>query len=127
MIVGLGTDIVEIVRIARLLEKDTDFAARILGPDEQLEFQRRHAANAERGVRYLATRFAAKEAFGKAFGTGIAGPVNFQDLQTLNLASGQPVIKTSGPLASAVQGWQCHVSLSDEKQYAIATVILEKI
>ena len=126
MIIGIGTDIVEIARITRLLEQDLDFAARILGPQEFAEFARRQAANRARGMRYVATRFAAKEAFGKALGTGIVAPMTLHDLQTLNLENGQPVLKTSGALVAVVKNWRCHVSLSDEKNYAIATVILEE-
>jgi holo-[acyl-carrier protein] synthase len=122
----MGTDIVETARIARLLEKDDAFAARILGPEELQEFQRRAVANAQRGIRYVATRFAAKEAFGKALGTGISAPMTFQNMQTLNHSSGQPYIKVTDTLADSLPDCRYHVSLSDETHYVVATVILEK-
>lgn len=128
MIIGLGTDITEVTRLFGVLERTPTFPDSVLGIDEMLEFKRRHAANQKRGVQYLATRFAAKEAFGKAYGTGIIDPIQLQDVQLLNHESGQPYFKLSGKINTLIteKQWHIHVSISDETEYAVATVIIEQ-
>ena len=129
MIVGIGTDIVEIARIADALTRHgAAFAGRVLGADEWVEYQRRCASNAKVGIAYLAKRFAGKEAFAKAFGTGIAGVVSWHRLQILNDTNGRPQLFFNGELAQEMQqrGWQAQVSLTDEKKYAQAFVIIEQ-
>ena len=124
MIFGVGTDVVEIGRIQKALERFGDrFAKRILCEPELRRF---HAHRLP--ASYLAKRFAAKEAFTKALGTGIRSPANWHGVWVANLASGKPVLEFSEPLKKFLkkQGViQAHLSLSDEKGVAFATVILE--
>ncbi|MBX9869470.1 MAG: holo-ACP synthase [Burkholderiaceae bacterium] len=130
MIAGVGTDIVQIARIkASWSRNGAAFAQKILGADEYREFQQRSAKSEERGVRYLATRFAAKEAFSKAMGCGFRAPMSWHGLQILNDDQGKPVIQ----LAETLHAWmaerqlQAQVSLSDELDYALAFVIFERV
>ena len=124
MIFGVGTDVVEIERIKAALARHGErFALRILCPPE-LERFKRHRLPAN----YLAKRFAAKEAFTKALGTGIKSPANWHGVWVRNLASGKPVLEFSDALRKLLKGkgvTSAHVSLSDEKGVAFATVILE--
>lgn len=132
MIIGIGTDIVEIDRIARSVKKFGDkFLARTFSTDE-LE----QAKKLNDPTTYYAKRFAAKEAFAKAIGTGIGHAAAFKDISTLNNDQGAPYIELSGDAAIFIENLQktngdhvacIHVSLSDEKQYAQAFVILELI
>ena len=124
MIYGVGTDVVEIGRIENALKRHGErFARRILCESELARFQaHRLPAN------YLAKRFAAKEAFTKALGTGIKAPANWHGVWVRNLASGQPVLEISEALDALLKKrgiTSAHVSLSDEKGLAFATVILE--
>ena len=124
MIYGVGTDLIEIGRIEKALKRFGDrFAQRILCEPELKRF-RVH----KQPVAYLAKRFAAKEAFTKALGTGIRAPANWHGVWVSNLRSGKPVLEFTEPL-KALLGERgitgCHVSLSDEKDIAFATVILE--
>ena len=124
MIFGVGTDVVEIERIKRALERHGErFARRVLCPPELARFQsHRLPAN------FLAKRFAAKEAFTKALGTGIKAPANWHGVWVRNLASGKPVLEFSDALSALLKKrgiTAAHVSLSDEKGVAFATVILE--
>ena len=124
MIYGVGTDVVEIERIKTALERHGErFARRILCPTELERFQKhRLPAN------YLAKRFAAKEAFTKALGTGIKSPANWHGVWVRNLASGKPVLEFSEALQKLLKAkgvTSAHVSLSDEKGVAFATVLLE--
>ncbi|MFC3022513.1 holo-ACP synthase [Vibrio zhugei] len=124
MVIGLGTDICEIERIERVLERTGQaFAARILTPNELESF-----THSKQPARYLAKRFAVKEAASKALGTGIAKGVSFQDFAIRHDELGKPMLVVSG----AAERWSTskgivhyHVSISDEKQYAVATVIAE--
>jgi holo-[acyl-carrier protein] synthase len=124
MIYGLGTDIVEIARMQKVLSRYGErFAQRILCPPELARF-RAH----RRPVAYLAKRFAAKEAFSKALGTGIRAPANWHGVWVVNLRSGQPTLEFAPALAALLvqRGvGRCHLSLSDERAFASATVILE--
>ena len=124
MIYGVGTDVVEIGRIEKALERFGErFARRILCEPELRRFAKhRLPAN------YLAKRFAAKEAFTKALGTGIHAPANWHGVWVTNLKSGKPVLEFTPALQKLLQQRkiiQSHVSLSDEKGVAFATVILE--
>jgi holo-[acyl-carrier protein] synthase len=124
MIFGVGTDVVEIERIKGALERHGErFALRILCPPE-LERFKRHRLPAN----YLAKRFAAKEAFTKALGTGIRSPANWHGVWVRNLASGKPVLEFSDALQKLLETkgvTSTHLSLSDERGVAFATVILE--
>ncbi len=126
MMYGIGTDIVQIARIAQALARNARFAEKILGPEELVIFHARRSANAVRGVRYLATRFSAKEAFSKAIGLGLRAPMNWRSAQLLNAASGKPELCYSGALAQFMQAnrLQAQVSISDEAEYGVAFVVV---
>jgi holo-[acyl-carrier protein] synthase len=124
MIYGVGTDVCEIGRIEKALERWGErFAKRILcEPELKRYFNHRHPAA------YLAKRFAAKEAFTKALGTGIQTPAHWHGMWVRNLASGKPVLEFSEALKKLMDErgvTRAHLSLSDEKDMALATVILE--
>ncbi len=124
MIYGVGTDLIEIKRIKRALERFGErFAKRILCEPELKRF-RVH----KQPVAYLAKRFAAKEAFAKALGTGIHAPANWHGVWVVNLPSGKPVLEFSPELQALLQKRKIsssHLSLTDERELAAATVILE--
>lgn len=124
MIYGIGTDIVEVLRIEQSLARFGDaFAQRILTEAEYLEFELSQVK-----ARFLAKRFAAKEAFGKALGTGLRAPVAMQQIGVGHNDLGKPVLV----LAPELQAWVeargvklMHISISDEKALAVAFVVLE--
>ena len=124
MIFGVGTDLIEIQRIDKALKRFGErFARRILCEPELRRF-RVH----RQPVAFLAKRFAAKEAFTKALGTGIHAPANWHGVWVVNLKSGRPVLEFSPALKQflekrKIQG--AHLSLTDERDIASATVILE--
>lgn len=130
MIYGIGTDIIKIERIAAALGRHGDrFAERVLGPEELEKYHRRRNKVEARGLRFLATRFAAKEAFSKAIGLGIHMPMTWRAVQILNATSGKPLVVTNGKLAEFMQehGLSAQVSITDEVEYAVAFVIVEKV
>ena len=124
MIYGVGTDIIEIPRIAAALERFGErFARRILCEPELKRF-----AAHRKPAAYLAKRFAAKEAFTKALGTGIHAPANWHGVWVSNLRSGKPVLQFTEALQALLDArgvGSAHVSLTDERGLASATVILE--
>lgn len=130
MIAGLGVDLLDRERIDRVWLRHRDrFARRILGPSEYQQFALRLAASEDRGLAYLANRFAAKEAFSKAIGLGIRSPMTWRHVQVLNEPCGRPALHLSGP----IKEWydqrfgRIHISLSDERRWVIAQVILESL
>ena len=127
MIAGIGTDILKIDRLRAAYERTHGrLAERILGPDEMVVFKSRLARNESRGIAYLATRFAAKEAFSKAIGLGMYSPMSWRAMQTLNDPTGKPVVKCSGKLQEFMDAkhFSAQVSISDEVDMAIAFVIV---
>jgi len=124
MILGIGTDLCEIKRIERALERFGErFARRILVESELAVFRRR-----KKSAAYLAKRFAAKEAFSKALGTGIHFPVNWHNVWVVNDRAGKPLLEFSKPLAELLERRgieKVHVSLTDEIGMACAFVIAE--
>ena len=127
MIAGVGTDILKMDRLIASYQRTKGrLAERILGPDEMLVFKARLARNESRGMAYLATRFAAKEAFSKAIGLGMRSPMSWRVMQTLNDPSGMPVVKCSGALEKFMQDkfYSAQVSISDEVDMAIAFVVV---
>jgi len=127
-IYGIGTDVTQISRVAGVMERtEGRFAARVLGPEELDKYHARAARSPARGLAFLATRFAAKEAFSKAIGLGMRWPMTWRAMQTLNAPSGAPVVVTSGELESwlSERGITARVTLSDEREYAVAFVIAE--
>jgi holo-[acyl-carrier protein] synthase len=125
-IYGIGTDIVQISRVAAALGRNERFAEKILGPDELVKFHARRAKNEIRGLRFLATRFSAKEAFSKAIGLGMRMPMTWRSAQMLNAPSGKPVVVCSGALEEfMVQNkLTAQVTISDEADYGVAFVIV---
>ncbi|MCM1511887.1 MAG: holo-ACP synthase [Oxalobacter formigenes] len=129
MIYGIGTDILQIARLKAALERRGDrLAEKILGPDEMVRYRHRKSRVEVRGLRYLATRFAAKEAFSKAIGLGMRMPMTWRAMQTLNAPGGKPVVVTSGRLKEYMDEKRliAQVSISDETEYAVAFVIVEQ-
>ena len=129
MIYGIGTDIVQISRVeAALLRSGPRFAEKILGPEELVKYHARSSKHAVRGLRFLATRFSAKEAFSKAIGLGMRMPMTWRSAQMLNAPGGKPVIVCSGAVEEFMRanGLSAQVSVSDEADYAVAFVIVTK-
>lgn len=129
MIFGIGTDIVKISRIqAALTRHPQRFVAKILGTDEQVIYQVRAAQSLRRAVLFLATRFAAKEAFSKAIGLGVRHPMNWHSLQILSDDIGRPRLCWQGELAEWMHArhLSAHLSMSDEDDFAIAYVVVEQ-
>lgn len=127
MIYGIGTDIVQISRIEQALARNGDrFAEKILGPEELVKFHARRARHDVRGMRFLATRFSAKEAFSKAIGLGLRMPMTWPSAQMLNAPSGKPVIVCSGALDAFMRHNRltAQVTISDEADYGVAFVIV---
>ncbi len=124
MIYGIGTDIVEVSRIKSSLEEFGDaFASRILAESELVSY---HASNIK--PRFLAKRFAAKEAFAKALGTGLRAPATLQNIAVSHDELGKPILILAEELQrflSQRQIIQTHISISDEKNLATAFVVLE--
>ena len=120
MILGLGTDIVEIPRIAAVLERHGDqFMERVFTADETKQ--------ADGRIAYFAGRWAAKEAAAKALGCGIGERCAFADIEIVNDDRGRPVMTFSGgaaELAAELGVEEISISISHEASYAVATVIL---
>jgi holo-[acyl-carrier protein] synthase len=128
MIFGIGTDLCDIRRIEAVLARRGErFAEKVLGPAELPVFRARRARAAARGVRFLATRFSAKEAFSKAIGLGIHHPMSWRTCEILNQSSGQPFVRLSGDLAQwfEARGLVAHVTVTDEADYAASFVVVE--
>ncbi|MDD5296350.1 MAG: holo-ACP synthase [Rhodocyclaceae bacterium] len=124
MIFGIGTDIVSVARMEEILGRHGErFAERILTEAEREAWRR-----SPHGGRFLAKRFAAKEAFSKAFGTGIRPPVGFQTVFIEHDQIGKPSLGYSGELLPLMQSRKlaAHLSLSDERDYAVAFVVIEE-
>ncbi len=129
MIFGIGTDICDVRRIRASLERHGDrFAEKILAPGELATWRTRSARWPERGVRYLATRFSAKEAFSKAVGLGMRMPMTWRLCEIAKEASGKPVIVLHGELKVwfEAQGLQALVSVTDETDYAASFVVVQQ-
>ena len=124
MIYGIGTDLVDIERVQKVLSKNRDgFVKTVLSEHEQALF-----TNKADSAAYCAKRFAAKEAFAKALGTGIGRVVSFQDLTVRNNENGKPHFIPSEKLRQFLVEKnikQAHLSISDESQNAIAFVVIE--
>lgn len=129
MIFGIGTDICDVRRIRASLDRHGErFVRKILSEAEFATWQARSARWPERGVRYLATRFSAKEAFSKAVGLGMRMPMTWRLCEVDKLPSGQPVIVLHGELKAwfEARGLRTQVSVTDESDYAASFVIVEK-
>lgn len=123
MIHGIGTDLARVSRLADLWARHGERALdKLLAPAERAGF-----ADAPDKARYLAKRWAAKEAFAKAWGTGIRGALTLPSIAVTHDPAGKPGLAVSGPVGEALAGLaaRCHLSLSDEGDHVIAFVIVE--
>jgi holo-[acyl-carrier protein] synthase len=122
-VIGIGTDIVEIARVEQVWRRHGDrFVTRILSPVERQEFSAQ-----QQPWRYLAKRFAAKEAVAKSLGTGIGIHLSWQDIHIRRSEAGAPLVQLSprgGALALSLGGTQVLLTLSDERAYAVAFAVL---
>ena len=124
MITGIGTDVCSIERIDKSLKRFGErFVKRVLTPEERVRFERtRDKAG------HFAKRFAAKEAFAKALGTGVHAPFTWQSITVTRDRKGQPGIRPNPAMAQHLQSIgvaEAYVSLSDDAGVAIAFVVLE--
>jgi holo-[acyl-carrier protein] synthase len=128
VIYGIGTDICDVRRIRVSLEKHGDrFAAKVLSEAEFKTWKSRSARWPERGVRYLATRFSAKEAFSKAIGMGMRMPMTWKLCEIANERSGKPTIVLHGALKEwfEARALTVHVTVTDETDYAASFCVVE--
>lgn len=129
MIYGIGTDICDVRRIRTSIERHGDrFALKILSEAEFALWQQRSARWPERGMRYLATRFSAKEAFSKAIGMGMRMPMTWRHCEIAKAPSGKPEIVLHGALKVwfEAQRLSAHVTVTDETDYAASFVVVEQ-
>lgn len=129
MIYGIGTDICDIRRIRTSLARHGDrFAEKILSEAELITWRQRSARWPERGVRYLATRFSAKEAFSKAIGLGMRMPMTWRLCEIAKRPSGEPHVVLHGVLKAWCEerGLVARVSVTDETDYAASFVVVEQ-
>ncbi|MEG0226757.1 MAG: holo-ACP synthase [Comamonas sp.] len=129
MIYGIGTDICDVRRIRASLERLGDrFAEKVLAEGELATWRARSARWPDRGVRYMATRFSAKESFSKAIGLGMRMPMTWRHCEIVNLPSGQPSIVLHGALKDwfEARGLQVHLTVTDESDYAASFCVVEK-
>ena len=128
MIYGIGTDICDVRRIRASVERHGErFAAKVLSDAELATWKARSTRWPERGLRYLATRFSAKEAFSKAIGLGMRMPMSWKLCEIANERSGKPVIVLHGELKTwfEAQGLQAHITVTDETDYAASFCVVE--
>ena len=129
MIYGIGTDICDVRRIAASLARHGErLPERVLAERELAIWRARSQRWPERGVRYLATRFSAKEAFSKAIGLGMRMPMTWRSCEVANLPGGQPTLVLHGELAEwfDTRGLRAHLSVTDESDYAASFVVVER-
>ncbi|MDP3136874.1 MAG: holo-ACP synthase [Burkholderiaceae bacterium] len=130
MIYGIGTDICDVRRIRASLERHGErFARKVLSEGEFATWKMRTQRWPERGVRYLATRFSAKEAFSKAVGLGMRMPMSWRLCEIGKLPSGKPAIVLHGGLKDwfDARGLSAHVSVTDESDYAASFCVVEHL
>lgn len=116
MIIGIGVDIVELDRITEIIKNNPKFINRVLTKSEREVFDK---LGEKRQIEYFGGRFACKEAFSKAYGTGI-GKIQLKDIEILNEENGRPVIETD------VFKGNIHVSISHTDKTVVAQVVLEQ-
>lgn len=129
MIYGIGIDLIEIERIERAVQRFGDrFVQRVLGPQELQRFAQRRARSPRRGLTFLASRFAAKEAVSKALGLGMRLPMTWQAVEIVNSPGGAPAVLVHGDLALFLEArrLRLHVSITDERDQAAAFAVAER-
>ena len=127
MIYGIGNDLLVIARMEKTFERTGGrIVQRILGPNETRVYESRLKRNERRGLAYLCTRFAAKEAFSKAIGLGMHFPMTWRSVEILNDLSGRPYLVYHGELAKMMKekNLQGQVTLTDEENMVSAVVIV---
>lgn len=135
MIIGLGSDIISIDRVAILLNKSGDKFKEKTFTKYEIEASARYGENNSQAIAaHFAKRFAAKEAFAKAVGTGFGKHLSFTDVGIKSDASGKPIITLNKKAQNLVQSIAgegkeiaCHISISDDYPYALAVVIIEVV
>jgi holo-[acyl-carrier-protein] synthase len=128
VIYGIGTDVCDVRRIRASLERHGErFAAKVLSDAELAIWRARSARWPERGLRYLATRFSAKESFSKAIGLGMRMPMTWKHCEISNERSGKPVIVLHGELKAwfDARGLHAHITVTDETDYAASFCVVE--
>lgn len=129
MITGIGCDVVELERIEKVLQRhEKVFLDKVLSSSELETYHKRKAGNSKRGLAFAASRWAAKEAFSKALGTGIRDQVRLTDISVKNNELGAPYLVFSGELKELVQkmGLDCFISLSDTDKVCMAVAVCER-
>jgi holo-[acyl-carrier protein] synthase len=134
MIIGIGSDLIDITRVAKVIERHGDrFLDRIFTEAERARAGRR-AKNEKMVMATYAKRFAAKEACSKALGTGMAQGVFWKDLGVVNLPSGKPTMQLTGGAAVVLQSMLpaghkavVHLTITDDYPLAQAFVIIEAL
>ncbi|WP_395476282.1 holo-ACP synthase [Rickettsia endosymbiont of Pantilius tunicatus] len=125
MIIGVGTDIVQIPRIEKIIKLYPKiFPKRILNTEELKKFA---LLKKESHATFLAKRFAAKEAISKAFGVGIGRGINFKDITVFNDELGKPIVKLDSDYTQKLLPFNIRLSLSDDYPICVAFVVVEKI
>jgi holo-[acyl-carrier protein] synthase len=130
VIFGIGQDVVEIERVAGALARHGErFATRVLGPRELAVYHMRRRRSARRGLAFLATRFAAKEAISKAVGLGMRSPMSWRAVEIVNEPGGRPYAVANGPFAAFLEGkrLRLHVSVADTENLAVAHAVAEAL
>lgn len=117
MIYGMGIDLTEIDRVFKIQARLPKFAQRVLTEKERVVYQK---LTQRRAAEFLAGRFSAKEAYSKAYGTGLGTQIGFQDIEILDEPSGKPVVRKQ-PFTGIA-----HVSISHTSQFVMTQVILEQ-
>ena len=125
MIFGIGTDLIKIKRIKNInsLEK---FALKILSENELDLF---NSLSNDKKITFISKQFAGKEAFSKALGTGISAGIRFKEIEILRDEKGKPIFTAINSLKSFMLNLgitRTHISITDEREYAMAFAILEK-
>ncbi len=124
MIIGIGTDIIEVARIQSSIEKYGERFLNRIFTETEIKY-----CESFKGTKYLhyAARFAAKESFSKAIGTGIARGFKFKEIGIKNEKSGKPVVDLTNSLLEKWGKYSCHVSLTHTKENAVAYLIIEEL
>ena len=125
MIFGIGTDIVAVTRMTKFYERHGERALeKLLAPGERTDFEKIKDSG-----RFLAKRFAAKEAFGKALGIGVVTPATLTNIAVTHDVLGKPAFDYAPVLAQYLveRGLVAHLSISDEREFALAYVVLEHL
>ena len=133
MIIGIGTDMVDIRRIEATWQRYGErFLQRVYSEEEQQAASHLQARNMEKFFSFLAKRFAAKEAVAKALGTGMGKAIRFSDASVTNDNAGKPLLSLSGKGAEQLRNLvpdnttpHLHLSLSDSPPYAQALVVID--